>query len=95
MNTQHRTQLYLDSFRYNNLKHKSKIERKSLAQVVREAIDLMLVRQEEIGKKEKEKDWEKFLKLAGIGSSGLRDLSYHHDRYYTYGEIKSWKRKKK
>ena len=93
MNTQHRTQLYLDNYQFNTLKQKAKRESKSLAQVVREAISLILEQESREDIEEKEKEWRKFFKLAGIGASGLRDVAENHDKYIASDEIKSWRKK--
>ena len=86
MNTQHRTQLYLNNYQFSTLKQKAEREKKSMAAVVREAIDLVLEEESKENAKNREKEWKKFFKLAGIGASGLGDLSYNHDKYYTYGK---------
>lgn len=93
MITAHRTQIYLDDFRYNELKDRARKEGKSFAQVVREAIDSVIRNREVEALKKKDKTWQEFLKLAGIGSSGLTDVSKNHDKYLTEDEIKSWRRK--
>lgn len=93
MITAHRTQIYLDDFRYNELKKKAQKEGKSLAQIVREAIDSVVKNREVKDLKRKEKDRNEFLKLSGIGASGLSDVSQNHDKYLAADEIKSWKRK--
>ena len=92
MITAHRTQIYLDDFRYNELKKKAQKEGKSLAQVVREAIDSVVKNREVKDLKKKEKDRAEFLKLAGIGESGLTDISTRHDEYLAKDEIKKWKK---
>lgn len=93
MNTQHRTQLYLDNFHFSALKQRARKEKKSVAAVVREAIDLMLAKVSKENEKEREKEWEKFFKLAGIGASGLKDGAENHDKYIATDEIKSWRKK--
>ena len=93
MNTQHRTQLYLDNYHFDALKQKAKKEGKSLAHIVREAIDLMLVKESRQNAKAREKEWGKFFKLAGIGASGLEDVAENHDKYIATDEIESWGKK--
>ena len=95
MITAHRTQIYLDDFRYNELKERARKEGKSSAQVVREAIDAQLKKKQKVDKKEKEKVWREFFKLAGAFNSGLSDVSRNHDRYLAEDEIKSWNRNRK
>lgn len=62
------------------LKMKAVREKKSTAQLIREAIDAFL------GDKEKPqnmKDFKKdpFFRIVGLGSSGIRNGSVNHDKY--------------
>ncbi|MBI3290541.1 hypothetical protein HYZ78_04050 [Candidatus Microgenomates bacterium] len=92
MITAHRTQIYLDDFRFRELKKTAQREKKSLAQVIRDSVDLTFNEKKKVEMKEKEKAWREFLKLAGIGKSGLTDLARRHDYYFAKDEISSWNR---
>lgn len=76
-----RTQVYFPEKLYRDVKKRAKAESKSLAAVVREAVEKHL--------EEKEIDWENdpIFKAAGIVKSGVRDLAVNHD-HYLYGSPK-------
>ncbi|MDA8339633.1 MAG: hypothetical protein M0Z70_10080 [Nitrospiraceae bacterium] len=75
-----RTQVYFPVKLYRKMEKKAKNESKSVASVVREAVESYLKEQESI-------DWDNdpFFKLAGIAESGRGDLSENHDKYL-YGK---------
>ena len=76
-----RTQVYFPRELYSRVEKKAKKESKSSAAIIREAVKKYLSKE-----KNTEIDWENdpFLKLVGIASSGIGDLSENHD-YYLYG----------
>jgi len=76
-----RTQVYFPDKLYRDVQRRAKSESKSVAAVVREAVQKHL--------EGKEIDWENdsFFKLAGIAKTGVRDLSVNHD-HYLYGAKK-------
>ena len=73
-----RTQVYFPEKLYRDVQKKAKAESKSVAAIVREAVQKYIA--------EKEIDWENdpILKLAGIMKTGTTDLSINHD-HYIYG----------
>lgn len=73
-----RTQVYFPEKLYREVRKRAKAESKSVAAVVREAVEKHL--------KEKEIDWENdpIFKAAGIIKSGVKDLALNHD-HYLYG----------
>lgn len=73
-----RTQVYFPEKLYRDVKKRAKAESKSLAAVVREAVQKHMAG--------KEIDWENdpIFKLAGIMKTGTKDLSVNHD-HYIYG----------
>lgn len=76
-----RTQVYFPEELYSKIKERAESESKSMAAILREAVERYL--QEE----EKEKvNWEDdtLFKLEGIMRSGLGDLAANHD-HYLYG----------
>lgn len=78
-----RTQVYFPLELYRKVEKKARRESKSMASVVREAVEKY------VAEEEKEIDWENdpFFKLVGIVKSGVRDLSINHD-HYLYGAKK-------
>lgn len=76
-----RTQVYFPEKLYRDVKKRAKAESKSLAAVVREAVQKHM--------EEKKIDWENdpIFKLVGIAKSGVTDLSVNHD-HYLYGAKK-------
>jgi CopG-like RHH_1 or ribbon-helix-helix domain, RHH_5 len=76
-----RTQVYFPEKLYREVRKRAKAESKSVAAVVREAVERYL--------KDKEVDWESdpFLKAAGFFKSDSGDLSLNHD-HYLYGAKK-------
>ncbi len=75
-----RTQVYFPMDLYRKVEKKAKKESKSMAAVVREAVDKYTKNEEDVI------DWENdpLSKAVGIMKSGLGDLSVNHD-YYLYG----------
>lgn len=80
-----RTQVYFPKDLYRRIEKMAKMEAKSSAAVIREAVERYLEEEREI-------DWENdpIFKLAGLGSSELGDLSVNHD-HYLYGAPKKVK----
>lgn len=76
-----RTQVYFPEKLYRDVRKRAKYESKSVAAVVREAVEKHL--------EEKEIDWDNdpIFKLVGIAKSGVTDLSVNHD-HYLYGAKK-------
>lgn len=62
------------------LKMKALREKKSTAQLIREAIDAFLGNKEKLPSM---KDFKKdpFFRIIGLGSSGIRNGSLNHDKY--------------
>lgn len=83
-----RTQVYFPEKLYRDVQKCAKVESKSVAAVVREAVAKHIA--------EKEIDWENdpFLKLVGIMKTGASDLSVNHD-HYIYGVKKRTESKAK
>ena len=75
-----RTQIYFPMELYRKIEKISKDESKSVASIVRSAVELYLKKREEI-------DWDNdpFFNIVGIGDSGKGDLAEHHD-IYLYGK---------
>lgn len=76
-----RTQVYFPEKLYRDVKKRAQAESKSVAAVVREAVEKHL--------EKKEIDWENdpFFKAAGFFQSDTGDLSVNHD-HYLYGAEK-------
>ncbi|HAR46527.1 MAG: hypothetical protein A2X56_13635 [Nitrospirae bacterium GWC2_57_13] len=83
MVSEKRTQVYFPEKLYRDVQKRAQEESKSVAAVVREAVEKYL--------SDREIDWENdpIFKLEGICSSGLTDLSVNHD-YYLYGGKKKY-----
>lgn len=79
--SQHRTQVYFPDDLYKAVKEKAKKEDSSIAAIIRKAVEKEVGKEERANQKEKDKAWKEFFKLAGIGKSGLHDLSVNHDKY--------------
>ena len=75
-----RTQVYFPMELYRKIERMAKDESKSVASIVREAVDEYLKRREEINW-----DDDPFFNIVGIVESGKGDLSENHDKYL-YGE---------
>jgi len=73
-----RIQIYLPETLFGALKREARAENKSIAQVIREAIENHL---EE--RRRRKINWENdpLNKIIGMGSSKVRDASSHHDKY--------------
>lgn len=76
-----RTQVYFPEKLYRDVKKRAKAESKSVAAIVREAVEKHL--------EEKKIDWDNdpIFKLVGIAKSGVTDFSVNHD-HYLYGAKK-------
>lgn len=76
-----RTQIYLPDSLFGHLKKEARSERKSVAQVIREAIEMYLEQ-----RRLKKVDWEgdPMNKIIGLGE-GDADLAAQHDKYL-YGD---------
>jgi hypothetical protein len=73
-----RTQVYFTEKMYRDVQKRAKAESKSVAAIVREAVQKHIA--------EKEIDWENdpFIKAVGFIKSGTTDMSFNHD-HYVYG----------
>lgn len=90
--TQHRTQLYLPASLYQKVKKKVKEEGISMAEFFRSLLELEFEKKKEQEKKTEKEAWNALFKLAGIGDSGLKDVSVNHDQYLADDELESWKK---
>jgi hypothetical protein len=81
-----RTQVYFSEKMYRAVQKKAKAESKSLAAVVREAVEKHIA--------EKKIDWDNdpFFRAAGFIKGGVTDMSVNHD-HYLYGAKKKTVRK--
>ena len=79
--TQHRTQLFLDDERYQWLKQKAFEENKSIAQVVRETLDVVKKLQTSRPSNKKQLALKRLLRHVGSIKNGPKDLSINHDKY--------------
>ena len=89
--TQHRTQLYLDQERYRWLKMNASRQGSTLAQAIRDAIDMARHREAQNEKKRKDQIHKMIQQLIGAGKHGPSDVSVRHDDYLgeaLYEEIK-------
>jgi hypothetical protein len=75
-----RTQVYFPEATYQKIIRKARLESKSAAAVIREAVNKYV--------EEGEVDWENdpFLKLVGIIDSDVTDISENHDTYIYGGK---------
>ncbi len=80
MSTLKRTQMYFPEKTLRELKKKAKVEKATIASIVRNAVSELL-------KKEKAKNWteDPLWDMVGTSSSKDRDLSVNHDKYL-YGK---------
>jgi len=67
-----RTQVYLTEEQRGWIRRLAKTQRKTMAQVIREAIEEYMARQTS----DKDPLWD----IIGLGASGITDGSIHHDR---------------
>ena len=76
------TNIRLGAEVYQRLRLRAVQERKSLAQLIREAVDVVYGERRRSDQKNKKKAWRQdpFFKVIGLGASGLRDGAVHHDR---------------
>jgi len=83
-----RTQVYFPEKLYRDVKQRAKAESKSVAAVVREAVEKHL--------EEKEIDWENdpFFKAVGFIKSGVADMSVNLDHYLYCAKKRSVRRQK-
>ena len=72
-----RTQIYLTEEQRGKIQRLAELEHKSMAQVIREAVEEYVIRQTS----NEDPLWD----IVGLGSSGITDGSIHHDRD-TYDE---------
>jgi len=79
--TQHRTQLLLDEDRYNWLRHQAVSEGKSMAQVIRETVDVVRLQKQKNFDQKQQQIYKQILNLAGKGKKGPTDVSANHDKY--------------
>ena len=82
----HRTQLYLDDAQYDYLKHLAEVEKKSIAQIIREWIE-----EKKDGREIKRFHADSFMKTRGLFDSGAPDMAAHFDEYL-YGNPATDKR---
>jgi Arc/MetJ-type ribon-helix-helix transcriptional regulator len=80
-----RTQIQLTETQFRMLKERSVAENKSMAELIRVAVDAMLRDTAHISTDERKR---RALAAAGLYSSGVTDLSADHDRYLSgaYGD---------
>lgn len=90
--TQHRTQLYLPASLYQKVKQRVREEDISMAAFFRSLLEVEFRETKKKEEKVKDKAWKEFFKLAGIGKSGLKDISVKHDKYLVEDELKSWRK---
>ncbi len=83
-----RTQVYFPEKLYRDVRKRAKAESKSVAAVIREAVEKHL--------EEKEVDWDNdpFFKAAGFIKTGVRDLSTNLDHYLYGAKKKSFPKEK-
>ncbi len=103
--SQHRTQVYFPAHLYRAVKEKAKKEDVSIAKIIRQAVEKEVGKEEHVNQMERDKAWEEFFKLAGIGKSREHDLSINHDKYLAEDlynehlenerEYREWKRRKR
>lgn len=67
-----RTQVYLTEQQRRQIQRLAEAQRKTMAQVIREAIEEYMIRQTT--------DEDPLWDIIGLGSSGITDGSIHHDR---------------
>ena len=67
-----RTQIYLTEEQRGKIQRLAELEHKSMAQVIREAVEEYVIRQAS----NEDPLWD----IVGLGSSGITDGSIHHDR---------------
>ena len=81
-----RTQVYFPMKLYRAIESRAKNESKSVASVIREAMEKYL--------SEKEINWtdDPFLNIVGIADTGISDGSEEHDKYLYAKESKKAKR---
>ena len=80
MSTLKRTQMYFHEEMLRELKKKAKVEKTTVAEIVREAVSVLL-------EEKKAKDWidDPLWNMLGSSRSNDRDLSVNHDKYL-YGK---------
>ena len=65
---------------YQRLRLKAVQERKSLAQLIREAVDAAYGERRRASPSKRARRRDPFFNIIGIGASGIRDGAVHHDR---------------
>lgn len=78
--SEHRTQVYFPRDLYRAVKERAKKEEKSIAKIIRRAVEKEVLMERKSNQKKRDKVWKEFLSLSGIGS-GPSDLSENHDSY--------------
>ncbi len=73
-----RTQIQLTEDQLHSLRQVSAVTGRSLAELVRQGVELYLRTQQRAGRAEQV---ERALKVAGKYSSGVKDASANHDRH--------------
>lgn len=74
------TNIRLGATIYQRLRLKAAYERKSLAQLVREAVDVVYGERPRHSKAHRSIQHDPFFKLIGICETGIKDGAVHHDR---------------
>ena len=84
----YRTQIQLREDQSKKLKEMAAKYNVSVAELIRQSIDMLIQSGDELTQAEKRK---RALNIIGIGDSGLGDLSINHDKYLAeiYGETGS------
>jgi hypothetical protein len=92
--SQHRTQLYLPTSLYQKVKYVAQERNISMAEFIRSTLEEKFSRMQYQQDKRRDYGWMKLRDAAGLGESGLSDVSEKHDDYLANGEVKSWKKKR-
>ena len=74
------TNIRLGAEVYQRLRIRAARERKSLAQLIREAVDVVYGARRRMSPEKTGRQRDPFFNIIGIGSSGIRDGAAHHDR---------------
>ena len=76
------TNIRLGADVYQRLRLKAAHERKSLAQLIRDAVDAAYGGPRHVSPQHKKntRQHDPFFKIIGLGASGIRDGAVHHDR---------------
>ena len=76
------TNIRLGAEIYQRLRLKAAQERKSLAQLIRDAVELAYGEPRQKGLARTHRHQDSFFKIVGIGKSRMRDGAEHHDDIY-------------